>query len=141
VILSPRSHDHGFDIAAAKRGQQVLDEAKAYKQSLLVGHQIVRAALGLMVEHAKSDQVRVTTTSWFAPLVLPDFNHLIPNNGPFEISDACCNGFVRLALFQILTSGFHRTCSRAPAYAHPLIPDPDVLALPARRWMVLRGVV
>ena len=33
VTLSPRSHDGGFDIAARKRGRQILDEAKAYKPS------------------------------------------------------------------------------------------------------------
>jgi hypothetical protein len=79
VILSPRSHDGGFDIAAWKRGRQILDEAKAYKVSLLVDHHIVRAALGLLIEHRNVDQVRVTTTSWFAPMVLPDFDHLIPD--------------------------------------------------------------
>ena len=79
VILSPRSHDGGFDIAARKRGRQILDEAKAYKPSLLVDHQIVRAALGLLIEHENVDQVRVTTTSRFAPMVLPDFGHLIPD--------------------------------------------------------------
>jgi hypothetical protein len=78
VILSPRSHDRGFDIAARKRGRQILDEAKAYKSSLLVDQQIVRAALGLLVEHKNVDQVRVTTTSWFAPLVRSDFDKLIP---------------------------------------------------------------
>ena len=80
VILSPRSHDGGFDIAARKRGRQILDEAKAYKPSLLVDHQIVRAALGLLIEpkNKNVDQVRVTTTSWFAPMVLPDFDDLIP---------------------------------------------------------------
>ena len=67
VILSPRSHDGGFDIAAWKRGRQILDEAKAYKPSLSVSHQIVRAALGLLIEHSGIDQVRVTTTSSFAP--------------------------------------------------------------------------
>lgn len=78
VILSPASHDGGFDIAARKRGRQILDEAKAYKSSLLVDHQIVRAALGLLVEHDDVHHVRVTTTSWFAPWVAPDLSHLIP---------------------------------------------------------------
>jgi hypothetical protein len=77
VILSPRAHDGGFDIAARKRGRQILDEAKAYKPSLRVGHQIVRAALGLLIEHKNVDQVRVTTTSWFAPMVLRDFDDVI----------------------------------------------------------------
>ena len=44
VTLSPRSRDGGFDIAAWKRGRQILDEAKAYKPSLLVDHYIVRSA-------------------------------------------------------------------------------------------------
>jgi Restriction endonuclease len=78
VTLSPRSRDGGFDIAARKRGRQILDEAKAYKPSLLVPHQVVRAALGLLIEHENIDQVRVTTTSLFAPLVLRDFERLIP---------------------------------------------------------------
>jgi hypothetical protein len=79
VILSPRSHDGGFDIAARKRGRQILDEAKAYKASLRVGHQTVRAALGLLVEHDDVDQVRVTTTSRFAPMVASEFVRLIPD--------------------------------------------------------------
>jgi hypothetical protein len=79
VILSPRSHDGGFDVAARKRGRQILDEAKAYKSSLLVDHRIVRAALGLKIEHENVDQVRVTTTLSFARFVLPDFAHLIPD--------------------------------------------------------------
>jgi len=79
VTLSPRSHDGGFDIAARKRGRQILDEAKAFKPSLLVDNHIVRAALGLLIEHESIDQVRVTTTSSFAPMVLRDFDHLIPD--------------------------------------------------------------
>jgi hypothetical protein len=47
-MLSPRSHDRGFDIAARKRDRQILDEAQAYKPTLLVNHQIVRPALGLL---------------------------------------------------------------------------------------------
>jgi hypothetical protein len=78
-LLSPRSHDGGFDVAAWKRGRQILDEAKAYRSSLVVDHQIVRAALGLLVEHDEIDQVRVTTTSWFAPWVAFDLAHLIPD--------------------------------------------------------------
>jgi len=80
VILSPQSHDGGFDVAAWKRGRQILDEAKAYKLSLLVNHQIVRAALGLKKVYKNVDQVRVTTTSSFAPRVLPDFARLIPDD-------------------------------------------------------------
>jgi hypothetical protein len=79
VVLSPHSHDGGFDIAARKRGRQILDEAKAYKPSLLVSHQIVRATLGLLIEQENIDQVRVTTTSWFAPMVPLDFAHLMPD--------------------------------------------------------------
>lgn len=73
VILSPRSGDRGFDVAAYKRGRQVLDELKAFKPSLRVGHQVVRAALGLLVQHDDVDQVRVTTTSTFAPRILQAF--------------------------------------------------------------------
>jgi hypothetical protein len=79
VILSPHAGDGGFDIAACKRGRQILDEAKAYKPTLVVDHQIVRAALGLLIEHKNVDQVRVTTTSRFAPRARADFKHLMPN--------------------------------------------------------------
>jgi len=79
VTLSPRSRDDGLDIAARKRGRQILDQAKAYKPSLLVKHYWVLAALGLLIVHTDVDQVRVTTTSHFAPTVLPDFSHLIPD--------------------------------------------------------------
>lgn len=79
VVLSPRAHDGGFDVAARKRGRQIMDEVKAYRPTLLVGHQVVRAALGLLVEHRNVHQVRVTTTSCFAPMVWPDFDHLIPS--------------------------------------------------------------
>jgi len=79
VVLSPRAGDGGFDIAARKAGLQILDEAKAYKPSYPVDHPKVRAALGLLIEHKGIHQVRVTTTSSFAPRILPDFNHLIPD--------------------------------------------------------------
>jgi len=78
VTLSPRSQDGGFDIAARKRERQILDEAKAYKPSFLVKHPVVRAALGLFIVQESIDQVRVTTTSRFAPTVLQEFGHLIP---------------------------------------------------------------
>jgi hypothetical protein len=78
VVLTPRSYDHGFDIAAQKRGRRILDETKAYKPSLLVTHQIVRAALGLLISENNVQQVRVTTTSSFAPRVFSEFAHLIP---------------------------------------------------------------
>jgi Restriction endonuclease len=79
VVLSPRSRDGGFDVAARRCGRQILDEVKAYKRTLFVGHQIVRAALGLLTQHENINQVRVTTTSSFAPLVFRDFDHLIPD--------------------------------------------------------------
>jgi hypothetical protein len=50
VVLSPHSRDGGFDVAARRCGRQILDEVKAYKRTLLVGHQIVRAALGLLAQ-------------------------------------------------------------------------------------------
>lgn len=79
VILTPRSHDRGYDVAAYKRCRQILDEAKAYKPTLLVSHQVVRAALGLHVIHKAVSQVRVTTTSSFAPLIWDDFSEFIGN--------------------------------------------------------------
>lgn len=82
VILTPRSNDGGFDVAACKRGRSILDEAKAYSSSNLVDHQIVRAALGLMVQYEgllTIDQVRVTTTSWFAPTIGEQFSRLMPH--------------------------------------------------------------
>jgi hypothetical protein len=77
VILSPRSHDGGFDIAAWKRGRQILDDVKAYKPSLHVDHEKVRAVLGLFHQHTNIDQVRLTTTSTFAPTVQSDFRDAI----------------------------------------------------------------
>jgi hypothetical protein len=101
VVLSPRSRDGGFDIAAFKDGKQILDEAKAYKSTLRIKHQVVRAALGLLVEHDAIDQVRVSTTSEFAPHVRADFKRLIPNQlllrDRFEVldwlmpADTCAN--------------------------------------------------
>lgn len=79
VTLSPHSRDGGLDIAARKRGRQILDQAKAYKPSLLVKHHWVQAALGLLIVHTDVDQVRVTTTSRFAPTISSDFSHLIPD--------------------------------------------------------------
>jgi hypothetical protein len=79
VILSPRSHDGGFDVAARKQRRQILDEAKAYKPSLVVNHQIVRAVLGLLTLHDDVHQVRITTTSSFAPTVVADFGRMIPH--------------------------------------------------------------
>jgi hypothetical protein len=78
VILSPRSRDGGFDVAARKRRLQILDEAKAYKPSLVVKHSIVRAALGLLTLYNDVHQVRITTTSSFGPTAMADFGHLIP---------------------------------------------------------------
>ncbi|WP_437230796.1 restriction endonuclease [Planctomicrobium sp. SH661] len=79
VILSPRSGDGGFDIAAFKGGQQILDEIKAYRSGRLVTHQIVRAILGLLVLHDDLNQVRVTTSSGFSPNVIADFAKVIPD--------------------------------------------------------------
>jgi hypothetical protein len=81
VVLTPRSHDGGFDVAATKRGRHVLDEAKAFKPSLQVNHSIVMAVLGLFIRYPdqRIDQVRVTTTSSFAPLILREFTRLIPS--------------------------------------------------------------
>lgn len=80
VTLSPSSRDGGFDVAARKRGRQILDEMKAFSSKRRVGHQIVRAAVGLLREHTDVDQVRVTTTSWFAPTISEIFRHLIPES-------------------------------------------------------------
>lgn len=77
VILSPRSHDLGFDVAAWNRHGQILDDMKARKSSLRVKHLDVRAILGLFFQHRKIDQVRITTTSTFAPLVEADFSDAI----------------------------------------------------------------
>src|ERR1044072_1874195 len=80
VTLSPSSRDGVFDVAARKRGRQILDEMKAFRRSRRVGHQIVRAAVGLLAEPSDVDQVRGTTTSWFAPTIPGVFGHLIPDS-------------------------------------------------------------
>lgn len=70
VILTPPSGDGGYDVEAYKNGRRVLDEAKAYADSRCVGHDIVRAILGVQSMKKDNPLARVTTTSWFAPGIL-----------------------------------------------------------------------
>jgi len=80
VILTPRSGDGGFDIAAWKRGRQIFDETKAYSPNRPISNQIVRAAVGLLKIHeGLVNQVRVTTTSTFAPSIPAEIAHLMPD--------------------------------------------------------------
>jgi hypothetical protein len=73
VILTKRSGDGGRDVIATKRGLftiRVYDQVKAYKPSLLVTHNDVRAMLGVLDPSVSKGYV--TTTSDFEPGVHND---------------------------------------------------------------------
>ena len=75
VILTPRSGDHGRDVIAAKKGVgsiRIIDSVKAYKPGHLVGHDDVRALLGVLSGDRQASKGIVTTTSDFAPGIIKD---------------------------------------------------------------------
>jgi restriction system protein len=74
VILTPRSGDFGRDVIAVKKGLgivRVIDQVKAYKPSLLVDAEAVRALMGVLQGDGASKGY-VTTTSSFAPGIFKD---------------------------------------------------------------------
>jgi restriction system protein len=74
VTLTPRSGDLGRDVIAEKRGigiVRVIDQVKAYKPSLLVTANDVRALMGVLQTDGASKGF-VTTTSDFAPKLRED---------------------------------------------------------------------
>ncbi len=83
VTLTPRSGDYGRDVIAVKRGfgaVRIIDQVKAYKPSLLVTANDVRA-LGFVLQQDNAAKGFVTTTSDFAPRIKDDpfISPLIPS--------------------------------------------------------------
>lgn len=83
VVLTPRSHDHGRDVIAIKKGVgsiRIIDSVKAYKPGNLVKHDDVRALAGVLLGDPKASKGIVTTTSDFAPGIEKDpfISPLIP---------------------------------------------------------------
>lgn len=74
VTLTPRSGDYGRDVIAVKKGLgtvRIIDQVKAYKPSLLVSANDVRA-LGFVLQADNAAKGFVTTTSDFAPKIKDD---------------------------------------------------------------------
>jgi restriction system protein len=74
VTLTPRSGDHGRDVIAVKKGVgqvRVIDQVKAYKPTLLVKANDVRALIGVLQTDGAAKGF-VTTTSDFAPKIATD---------------------------------------------------------------------
>ena len=83
VTLTPRSGDFGRDVIAVKKGfgsVRIVDQVKAYKPSLLVTANDVRA-LGFVLNEDNAAKGFVTTTSDFAPRIKDDpfISRLIPS--------------------------------------------------------------
>ncbi|HEV7746405.1 MAG TPA: restriction endonuclease [Pyrinomonadaceae bacterium] len=83
VTLTPHSGDYGRDVIAEKRGigtVRVIDQVKAYKPSLLVTADDVRALMGVLHEDGAAKGF-VTTTSDLAPNLRKDplITPLIPS--------------------------------------------------------------
>lgn len=83
VTLTPRSGDFRRDVIAVKRGfgaVRIIDQVKAYKPSLLVTADDVRA-LGFVLQQDNAAKGFVTTTSDFAPRIKDDpfISTLIPS--------------------------------------------------------------
>ncbi len=75
VILTPRSHDHGRDVIAIKRGMgcvKVLGSVKAYAPDHLVPYDAVRALMGVIASERDTSKGIITTTSDFPPLIEKD---------------------------------------------------------------------
>jgi restriction system protein len=75
VVLTPRSGDGGRDVIAEKSGfgsLRFLDQCKAFKRGHLVGHDDIRAMLGVLHSDHRANKAIVSTTSDFAPGVLTD---------------------------------------------------------------------
>jgi restriction system protein len=75
VILTPRSGDLGRDVIATKHGVgcvKIIGSVKAYKPEHLVGHDDVRALLGVLSGETNASKAMLTTTSGFAPKIQED---------------------------------------------------------------------
>ena len=74
VTLTPRSGDYGRDVIAVKKGLgsvRIIDQVKAYKPSLLVTADDVRALIGVLHGDGASKGF-LSTTSKFAPRLPED---------------------------------------------------------------------
>jgi restriction system protein len=75
VILTPRSGDRGRDVIATVKGRfeiRIIDSVKALGPGQRVGHDDVRALLGVMSGDPKTNKGIVTTTAEFAPGITTD---------------------------------------------------------------------
>lgn len=84
VILTPRSGDGGRDVIAIKHGFgsiRFLEQTKAYRAGHLVGHDDVRAMLGVLQTDPNSSKGLITTTSDFQPTIRtsPEFQRFLPH--------------------------------------------------------------
>ncbi|RNJ44432.1 hypothetical protein B5V01_05980 [Mesorhizobium erdmanii] len=83
VVLTPQSGDRGRDVIASKDGfgsVRILDQVKAYSPGRLVGHDELRAMLGVLAGDQNASKAVITTTSAFRPGVLtsPEFTKFMP---------------------------------------------------------------
>jgi restriction system protein len=75
VVLTPSSHDKGRDVIATKRGigcVRILGSMKAYGPGRLVGHNEVRALVGVLQLEPNASKGMLITTADFAPGVKVD---------------------------------------------------------------------
>jgi restriction system protein len=75
VTLTPRSRDFGRDVIAVKHGigsVKILGSVKAYKPTLLVPYEDIRAIVGVMASDLTASKAMITTTSDFPPRVNED---------------------------------------------------------------------
>jgi len=84
VILTPRSGDGGRDVIAEKSGfgsLRFIDQCKAFSKGNLVGHNDVRAMIGVLSTDHSANTALISTTSDFAPGVEKDqaIQSLVPN--------------------------------------------------------------
>jgi restriction system protein len=73
VVLTPQRGDDGRDVIATKFGfctVRILGQAKAFKSGHLVGHDDVRAMLGVLSAEPSASKGMIVTTSSFAPGIL-----------------------------------------------------------------------
>ncbi|WP_287222464.1 restriction endonuclease [Mesorhizobium sp.] len=83
VILTPQRGDFGRDVIASKEGfgsVRILDQAKAYSSGHLVGHDELRAMLGVLSADQNASKAVISTTSAFQPGVLSsaEFTKFMP---------------------------------------------------------------
>ncbi|MGY2992899.1 restriction system protein [Mesorhizobium sp. URHB0026] len=95
VILTPQRGDFGRDVIASKDGfgsVRILDQAKAYSPGHQVGHDELRAMLGVLSADQNASKAVISTTSTFQPGVLtsPEFTKFMPYR--LELKDGAALG-------------------------------------------------